>query len=115
MHTTQVLRDIPLFRGLSEESLQRLEANTTVRSIEEGEVYLTAGQPPRGFQVVLSGLLKMYRINRAGKEQIFGYARPNDVFGIVFISDPYRMMPTNCVARMSSEVIEVDLATMREV
>lgn len=115
MHATQVLRDIPLFRGLSEESLQRLESGTTVRSIEEGEVYLKAGQPPRGFQVVLSGLLKFYRINKAGKEQIFGYGRPNDVFGVVFISDPYRMMPTNCVARMATELVEVDLATMREV
>ena len=95
MHATEMLRDIPLLRGLSEETLSELEGRATIKRLEEGEVYLNAGQPPKAFCVVLSGQLKFYRVNKAGKEQVFGYAKPHDVFGLSSLTDPYKTVPVN--------------------
>lgn len=113
MHATSTLRDIPLFRGISDETLGQLENATRVKRLEDGEVYLNAGQSPRAFCVVVSGQLKFYRINRAGKEQVFGYARTGDVFGLTALTDPYRPASVNCLARVTTEIVEIDLPTMR--
>lgn len=114
MHATEMLRDIPLFKGLSDDTLSDLEARTTVKRLEDGEVYLNAGQPPKAFCVVLSGQLKFFRVNKAGKEQVFGYARPHDVFGLTSLTDPYKSVPVNCQARSVTEIAEVDLPAIRE-
>jgi len=115
MHTAEMLRDIPLFKGLSDETLSELEARTAVKRLEDGEVYLNAGQPPKAFCVVLSGQLKFYRVNKAGKEQVFGYAKPNDVFGLSSLTDPYRTVPVSCISRANTEIAEIDLPAMREI
>lgn len=114
MHATEMLRDIPLFKGLSEDTLNELEGRTNVKRLEEGEAYLNAGQPPKAFCVVLSGQLKFFRVNKAGKEQVFGYAGPNDVFGLTSLTDPYKSVPVNCLARSVTEIAEIDLPAIRE-
>jgi CRP-like cAMP-binding protein len=114
MQATESLKDVPLFKGLSEDTLYQLESSATLRRIDDGEVYLSAGQPFRAFCVVVSGQLKLYRINRAGKEQIFGYVRANDVFGTPALTDPFKASPFNVVARMTSEILEIDLPMIRD-
>ncbi|MCB9892941.1 MAG: Crp/Fnr family transcriptional regulator [Planctomycetes bacterium] len=115
MHATEMLKDIPLFKGLSEDTLNELEARTSLKRLEDGEVYLNAGQPPKAFCVVLSGQLKFYRVNKAGKEQVFGYAKPHDVFGLSSLTDPYKTVPVNCISRATTEVAEIDLPAIREI
>lgn len=114
MHATEMLKDIPLFKGLSENALNQLESAASLKRLEENEAYIASGQPPRAFCVVLSGQLKFYRVNKAGKEQVFGYARPHDVFGLTSLTDPYKPVPVNCMARSTTEVIEIELPVMRE-
>lgn len=115
MHATEMLRDFPLFQGLPEDAVNELEKRSKIKRLEDGEVYINAGQAPKAFCVVLTGQLKFFRINKAGKEQVFGYARPQDVFGLTSLTDPYRSVPVNCMARKVTEVIEIDLPTIREV
>lgn len=115
MHATQTLRDIPLFQGLPEDALGELERRSRVKRLEDAEIYLNAGQSPKSFCVVLSGQLKFYRVNRAGKEQVFGYANPQDVFGLTSLTDPYKAVTVNCMARETTEILEIDLPTIREV
>lgn len=115
MHATEMLRDIPLFKGLSEDTLNELEARTNIKRFEDGEVYLNAGQAPKAFCVVLTGQFKFYRVNKAGKEQVFGYAKPNDVFGLTSLTDPYRQFPVNCIAKSNTEIAEIDLPAIREI
>lgn len=114
MHATEMIKEIHLFKGLSEDVLNRLESRARVRRLEEGETYLSAGQPPRAFCVVLNGQLKFYRVNKAGKEQVFGYAGPHDVFGLTSLTNPYRAMPVSCIARTATEIAEIDLPSIRE-
>ena len=115
MHATEVLRDIPLFKTLSDAGLSKLEARTSVRRVEEGETYIASGDAQKAFAVVLAGQFKVYRVNDAGKEQIFAYARPGEVLGIGPITDPYRTAYANCTARVATEVAEIDYASLREV
>jgi CRP-like cAMP-binding protein len=115
MHATEMLRDIPLFKGLPEDALNTLESRTTIKRLEDGEVYLSAGKTPKAFCVVLSGQLKFFRVNKAGKEQVFGYTGPNDVFGLTSLTDPYRTFPVNCMSRQNTEIAEIPLTVIREV
>lgn len=115
MHTTDTLKDIPIFKGLPEETLNQLEARTSIKRLEDGEVYMNAGQPPKAFCVVLSGQLKFYRVNKAGKEQVFGYAKPHEAFGLSSLTDPYKTVAVNCISRASTEIAEIDLAAIREI
>jgi CRP/FNR family transcriptional regulator len=114
MHATEMLKDIPLFRGISDDVLNQLESASRLKRLEDGEIYIQAGQPPRAFCVILSGQVKFYRVNRSGKEQIFGYGRPADVFGLTSLTDPYKPAAVNCMARMTTEILEIDLPIMRE-
>lgn len=116
MHATEMLKDIPFFKGLSEDTLAELEARTTVKRLEDGEVYLNAGQAPKAFCVVLSGQLKFYRVNKAGKEQVFGYGKANDVFGLSALTDAYRAFPVSCISRANNtEIAEIELSAVREI
>lgn len=115
MHSTDSLGEIPLFKGLSEKIVSKLEGHSTVKRIEEGETYFCVGELPRSFAIVVSGQLKLFRINKAGKEQVFSYAQPNDAVGFVAVTDPYRAWPVDCVARTTTEVIEIELASLREI
>lgn len=115
MHSTDSLGEIPLFKGLPEKVLAKLEGHSSIKRIEEGETYFRVGDLPRHLAIVVSGQLKAYRVNKAGKEQVFGYAQPHDVIGIVALTDPYRASLVDCVARASTEVVEIELATLREI
>ena len=114
MHSTESLGETRLFKGLPERLITLLENHSTYRRLEEGETYFRAGDVPRAFAVVVSGQLKFHRTNKAGKEQVFAYGQAGDVAGITALSDPYRPWPVDCVARATTEIIEVDLNTMRE-
>jgi CRP/FNR family transcriptional regulator len=114
MQATELLRDVPLFRNLSDDVTGQLENRATIKRLEEGETYFQAGQAPRNVSVVLTGQVKLYRVNRAGKEQVFAYLKPGDVFGLSVLTDPSAALPMSAVARAHSEVAELDVNIMRD-
>jgi CRP/FNR family transcriptional regulator len=114
MHSTESLGEMRLFKGLPERLVSYLENHSTFRRIEEGEFLFKAGDVPRAFVVVVAGQLKFSRTNKAGKEQVFGYAQAGDVCGLAALTDPYRPWATDAVARASSEVIEIELSVLRD-
>lgn len=114
MHSTEALGDTRLFKGLPDRLITHLENHSTYRRLEEGETYFKAGDVPRAFAVVVSGQLKFTRFNKAGKEQVFGYGNAGDVAGLTALTDPYRPWAADCVARSSTEVIEIELAALRD-
>ncbi len=115
MHATELLRDVSLFKNLSDDTINLLESRLNVKRVEEGESLLAAGSTPRTCWVVLSGQIKLYRVNRAGKEQVFAYLKPGDVFGLSVLTDPNSPMTMGAVARASSEIAELDLNVLRDV
>lgn len=77
------LSNVSLFHGLPEEQVRVLTRIAVPRLVEKGEEIFQAGEEARGFYVVKSGSIKIYRAAMNGKEQIIHIWSQGDMFGEV--------------------------------
>lgn len=75
-----LLRKCPLFSGLQDEDLKIVRAIATTRQIRKKEILFSEGEEAKGFYVVLSGKIKLYKISPEGKEQILHVVSAPDSF-----------------------------------
>lgn len=64
------LRQTSVFNGLAETDLLQIAGYSERRVLKKDEILFEEGQPVTGFYVVLKGLIKAYRINDSGREQV---------------------------------------------
>lgn len=64
------LHGTSIFAGLSESDLLQIAGYSERRSLSKGEILFEEGQPVTGFYVVLKGLIKAYRVDESGREQV---------------------------------------------
>jgi len=76
----ELLRRCPLFAGLKEEDLKRIRAIASLRQIEKREVLFSDGEETKGFYVILSGRVKLFKVSPEGKEQILHIVSAPDAF-----------------------------------
>jgi len=76
----ELLRRCPLFAGLKEDDLKRIRAIASLRQIEKKEVLFSDGGEARGFYVILSGRVKLFKVSPEGKEQILHIVSAPDAF-----------------------------------
>jgi CRP/FNR family transcriptional regulator len=76
----ELLRRCPLFAGLKEGDLKRIRAIASLRQIEKKEVLFSDGEEARGFYVILSGKVKLFKVSPEGKEQILHIVSAPDAF-----------------------------------
>jgi CRP/FNR family transcriptional regulator len=75
-----LLRRCPLFAGLKEEDLRKIRMIASPRQIGKKEVLFSDGEEAKGFYVILSGKIKLYKISSEGKEQILHVVSAPDAF-----------------------------------
>jgi CRP/FNR family transcriptional regulator len=75
-----LLRRCPLFASLKEEDLKRIRTIASPRQIGKKEVLFSDGEEAKGFYVILSGKIKLYKISSEGKEQILHVVSAPDAF-----------------------------------
>ncbi|MGD0914900.1 MAG: Crp/Fnr family transcriptional regulator [Thermodesulfobacteriota bacterium] len=75
-----LLRQCPLFAGLQERDLRKVRAITLPRMYRKKEVLFSDGEEAKGFYVILSGKVKLYKISPEGKEQILHVVSAPDAF-----------------------------------
>jgi CRP-like cAMP-binding protein len=75
-----LLKRCPLFAGLKEEELKRIRAIASLRQVRKREVLFSDGEEAKGFYVILSGKVKLYKISPEGKEQILHVVSAPDAF-----------------------------------
>jgi CRP/FNR family transcriptional regulator len=75
-----LLRRCPLFAGLKEEDLKRIRAIASLKKVEKKEILFSDGEEARGFYVILSGKVKLYKVSPEGKEQILHIVSAPDAF-----------------------------------
>ena len=75
-----LLRRCPLFAGLKEEDLKRIRAIASLKKVGKKEILFSDGEEARGFYVILSGKIKLYKVSAEGKEQILHIVSAPDAF-----------------------------------
>jgi CRP/FNR family transcriptional regulator len=78
--STELLKRCPLFAGLKEEDLKRIRAIASVRQVGKGAILFGEREEAKGFYVILSGKVKLYKISHEGKEQILHVVTAPDAF-----------------------------------
>jgi CRP/FNR family transcriptional regulator len=76
----ELLRRCPLFTGLKEEDLKKIKAIASPKQVGKREILFSDGEETRGFYVILSGKVKIYKISPEGKEQILHVVSAPDAF-----------------------------------
>jgi CRP-like cAMP-binding protein len=69
-----------IFEGLRPPDITEISSFSRVISLEKSETLFREGEPCEGFFVVQRGTLSVYRVNAAGKAQIFHVFHPGDSF-----------------------------------
>ena len=81
----------PLFESLSEAECRALVQRSVCRHVRRGESLFREGDACRGIYLVVEGLVRSYRANRDGQEQVLGVFGSGDSLGEVSLFDggPY--------------------------
>jgi CRP/FNR family transcriptional regulator len=80
MNYHRLLKNIPLFAGLTENELDALLDVGRMRDCSRGELLFSEGEPADGFYVVLDGRVKVYKLSSEGKERILHVIHPGGTF-----------------------------------
>jgi len=75
-----VLKQCPLFAGLKTEELAKIRAIAVSKQVGKKHLLFTDGEEAKGFYVVLSGKVKVFKISPEGKEQILHVVTAPDAF-----------------------------------
>jgi CRP-like cAMP-binding protein len=80
MNYRQILKNVPLFAGLSEPDLNDLMEIVRIKEHPRGELLFSDGEPAQGFFIVLDGKVKVYKLSPEGKERILHVIQPGGTF-----------------------------------
>src|SRR4030043_218600 len=100
----ELLRRCPLFAGLKEEDLKKIRAKAYLKKVGKREVLFSDGEEAKGFFVILSGKVKLYKISPEGKEQILHVVSAPDAFAeaALFLEGSY---PAFAEALVDSQLV----------
>jgi len=71
---------LPLFSGLKEEDLKRIRAIALPKHVAKKGILFSEGEEARGFYVILTGRVKLFKISPGGKELILHVVSAPDAF-----------------------------------
>ncbi len=104
MNTRNSLSNCPLFSGLPEDQIIKLEHIAQKKSVKQGKVIFFENDPGDGFYIVISGQVKVYKIALTGKEQILHIIDASKPFGEAAVFQG-RSFPANAEALSDSELL----------
>ena len=114
MKLAEQIGAIPLFEGLSSGQVAALVAIVHEQTFAKGETIFSDGDEARGFLVVTSGRVKIFKLSPDGKEQILHMFGPGEPFGEVAVFAG-RRMPANAQAMEKSTALFFPRAALLEV
>jgi len=74
------LKRCPLFSGLEDREIAELKAISTSKRYPKGALIFSEDEEAKGFFVVISGKVKVYKLSLEGKEQILHIISPGETF-----------------------------------
>lgn len=76
----EILKESPLFSGLSDSETRQIESIAITKRYRKGELIFSEGDKATGFFVNLSGQIKVYKLSADGREQILHIICPKESF-----------------------------------
>ena len=83
----QLLRQVPLFAGVTENHLKKLSKRLVKREYEEGQVIIAQGKGGEGLFVIFEGTAKAVRTQPDGQEIVVNEFDATDYFGELALLD----------------------------
>lgn len=95
---------IPLFAGLLPKQYAEISALAVEQIYKRGQLIFAEGDEGRGFYVIISGGVKIFKLSPEGKEQILHIMRPGEPFGeaAVFAGEAF---PASARALAESKIL----------
>lgn len=82
-----MLKNIPLFAGLSEKELSLLEKHANTRTFPRHAILITEGDETDSLYIIQSGKVRIFKSNEEGKEIILNEQGPGEHFGELALVD----------------------------
>lgn len=85
------LKKCLIFSGLADDDLVKIAAGATLREYPKKSLIFSEGDEATGFYVLISGMVKIYRISPDSREQILHIINPRETFAeaAIFIGKSY--------------------------
>lgn len=80
MDLTHLLHNCKLFSDLTSAELDSLGKIAVRKEYRKGQLVFAEGEPSRGFCLVVTGAVKIYRIGSDGRERVFHVIEAGDAF-----------------------------------
>jgi CRP-like cAMP-binding protein len=80
-----IISAIPLFNGLPDDQLNALRQIALEKQFSKGQTIFSEGDETKGFFVVVTGRVKIYKVSSEGKEQILHIFEAGQSFGEVTV------------------------------
>jgi len=102
-----------LFEKLTSEELAEITKTKKTVFVSKGDMICREGEPISSFVYLVSGLIKLHKMNRFGKDQIVNISQPMDFVGLltVFSDKNYKYSIT---ALQDSTLCFVDINLMKK-
>lgn len=110
-HDLQLLRKMPLFKGLDDEAFGRLLCDAKVQKIARNEVIFVEGEPAVRLFLVLDGWIKLWRQSEDGHESVIGVFAEGESFAEAAIFDQ-KGYPVSAVAADDSRLLAISAASV---
>ncbi len=78
-----IISNIPLFKGLPQSQLEKIEKIAVKKNFKKGELIFSENDEGNGFYIVARGKVKIYKVSLEGKEQILHIFGQGEPFGEV--------------------------------
>lgn len=80
MNLTFLLKSCQLFSDLNAQELDAVQRVSVRKDFRKGELIFTEGEPSRGFYLVASGAVKIFRVTPAGRERVLHVVEAGESF-----------------------------------
>ncbi len=80
MNSEFILKRCPLFAGLDDREIAEVKAISVSKRYPQGALIISEDEEAKGFFVVISGRVKVYKLSLEGKEQILHIISPGETF-----------------------------------
>ncbi len=108
------LRDIYLFKDLSDETLEQIEKFTTIVELSKDNILFYEGDDSKYLFLLTKGIVKLYKTSSNDKEIVMKYFHSNEFIAEVanFENIPY---PATAQAFTDTEVLKIDFESLKDI